>query len=198
MTAADRRRAILEVLSLDKFTTRANLAFEFGVSKRTIDHDLLLLSRKYPIYAIQGKDGGIHVMDNFRLDGRYLTEEQMDVLVRLTKEVSESDSCVLRSILKKFGKKKDGNRISALCKESCRADRAAGGTGIHGQDLFAHGTGARQSVGAGYVLASGFDARYEDGFLQCCFSKRGDEQRRDARNDRICPRVFHRRNVGKD
>ena len=107
VTAADRRRAILEVLSLDKFTTRANLAFEFGVSKRTIDHDLLLLSRKYPIYAIQGKDGGIHVMDNFRLDGRYLTEEQMDVLVRLTKEVSESDSCVLRSILKKFGKKKE-------------------------------------------------------------------------------------------
>lgn len=107
MTAADRRRAILEALSSDKFTTRANLAFEFGVSKRTIDHDLLLLSRKYPIYAIPGKGGGIHVMDNFRLDGRYLTEEQMDVLVRLTKEVSESDSCVLRSILKKFGKKKE-------------------------------------------------------------------------------------------
>ena len=38
MTAADRRRAILEALSSDKFTTRANLAFEFGVSKRTIDH----------------------------------------------------------------------------------------------------------------------------------------------------------------
>ena len=36
-------------------------------------------------------------MENFRLDGRYLTEEQMDVLVRLTKEVSESDSHVLRS-----------------------------------------------------------------------------------------------------
>ena len=96
MTAADRRRAILEALSSDKSTTRANLAFEFGVSKRTIDHDLLLLSRKYPIYAIPGKGGGIHVMDNFRLDGRYLTEEQ-----------SESDSCVLRSILKKFGKKKE-------------------------------------------------------------------------------------------
>ena len=108
MTAADRRRAILEALSSDKFTTQANLAFEFGVSKRTIDHDLLLLSRKYPIYAIQGKGGGIHVMDNFRLDGRYLTEEQTEVLVRLTKEVSESDSCVLRSILKKFGKKKEG------------------------------------------------------------------------------------------
>lgn len=107
MTAADRRRAILEALSSDKFTTRANLAFEFGVSKRTIDHDLLLLSRKYPIFAIPGKGGGIHVMDNFRLDGRYLTEEQTEVLVRLTKEVSESDRHVLRSILKKFGKKKE-------------------------------------------------------------------------------------------
>lgn len=46
-------------------------------------------------------------MDNFRLDGRYLTEEQTEVLVRLTEEVSESDSRVLRSILKKFGKKKE-------------------------------------------------------------------------------------------
>lgn len=33
VTAADRRRTILEALSSDKFTTRANLAFEFGVSK---------------------------------------------------------------------------------------------------------------------------------------------------------------------
>ena len=35
MTAADRRRVILEALSTDKFTTRANLAFEFGVSSLT-------------------------------------------------------------------------------------------------------------------------------------------------------------------
>lgn len=107
MTAADRRRAILEALSTDKFTTRANLAFEFGVSKRTIDHDLLLLSRKYPIYAMPGKGGGIHIMDNFRLDGRYLTEEQTGVLVRLAEGASESDKRVIRSILKKFGKTRE-------------------------------------------------------------------------------------------
>ena len=106
MTAADRRRAILEALSTDKFTTRANLAFEFGVSKRTIDHDLLLLSRKYPICAMPGKGGGIHIMDNFRLDGRYLTEEQTGVLVR-AEGASESDKRVIRSILKRFGKNRE-------------------------------------------------------------------------------------------
>lgn len=107
MTAADRRRVILEALSTDKFTTRANFAFEFGASKRTIDHDLLLLSRKYPIYAMPGKGGGIHIMDNFRLDGRYLTEEQTKVLVRLAEGASESDKRVIRSILKRFGKSKE-------------------------------------------------------------------------------------------
>lgn len=90
-----------------QFTTRANLAFEFGVSKRTIDHDLLLLSRKYPIYAMPGKGGGIHIMDNFRLDGRYLTEEQTKVLVRLAEGASESDKRVIRSILKRFGKNRE-------------------------------------------------------------------------------------------
>ena len=126
MTAADRRRAILEALSTDKFTTRANLAFEFGVSKRTIDHDLLLLSRKYPIYAMPGKGGGIHIMDNFRLDGRYLTEEQTGVLVRLAEGASESDKRVIRSILKRFGK----NREDRVCFRCC--SRNNGGIGTFG------------------------------------------------------------------
>lgn len=107
MTAADRRRAILEALSLDKRTTRVNLAFEFGVSIRTIDHDLLLLSRKYPIYTMPGKGGGIRILENFRLDGRYLTSEQTEVLTRLAKEATEADRRVIGTILKTFGKNRE-------------------------------------------------------------------------------------------
>ena len=46
-------------------------------------------------------------MDNFRLDGRYLTEEQTKVLVRLAEGASESDKRVIRSILKRFGKNRE-------------------------------------------------------------------------------------------
>ena len=107
MTADERRRAIWEAIRVRRHDKIQNFAFEFGVSKRTIDHDLLLLSRKYPIYAMPGKGGGIHIMDNFRLDGRYLTEEQTKVLVRLAEGASESDKRVIRSILKRFGKSKE-------------------------------------------------------------------------------------------
>lgn len=40
MTASERRMALLEVLCLRRHETRENLAFEFGVSKRTIEYDV--------------------------------------------------------------------------------------------------------------------------------------------------------------
>lgn len=36
----ERRRAIMEVLCARRHETRGNLAFEFGVSKRTIEYDV--------------------------------------------------------------------------------------------------------------------------------------------------------------
>ena len=44
MAADERRRKILEALSVRRYETCDNLAFEFGVSVRTIYNDLLHLS----------------------------------------------------------------------------------------------------------------------------------------------------------
>ena len=63
----ERRRAIMEVLCARRHETRGNLAFEFGVSKRTIEYDVQSLSLKYPIYTTQGRGGGIHVVAGFEL-----------------------------------------------------------------------------------------------------------------------------------
>lgn len=57
MTANERRMALLEVLCLRRHDTRENLSFEFGVSKRTIEYDVQILSVSYPIYSVQGKGG---------------------------------------------------------------------------------------------------------------------------------------------
>lgn len=54
MSANERRRDILLVLFQRKKETRENLAFEFGVSKRTIENDILELSRDKPVYTKQG------------------------------------------------------------------------------------------------------------------------------------------------
>lgn len=105
MTASERRNAILEVLCLRRHDTRENLAFEFGVSKRTIEYDILMLSLEYPIYTTQGNGGGIHVVDDFRLGKTYLKSEQQALLERLLPELGEEDAEIMKAILKTFGLK---------------------------------------------------------------------------------------------
>ncbi len=102
MSASERRRAIIEALCQRRHDTRENLASEFGVTKRTIENDVLALSLDYPIYTVQGKGGGIYVEKNYRLDRKYLTDEQAGVLEELCATVSESQATVLASILKTF------------------------------------------------------------------------------------------------
>lgn len=105
MTASERRNAILEVLCLRRHETRENLAFEFGVSKRTIEYDILMLSLDYPIYTTQGNGGGIHVADDYRLGKTYLKSEQQALLERLLPNLGKEDAEVMKSILKTFGLK---------------------------------------------------------------------------------------------
>ena len=87
MAADERRRKILEALSVRRYETCDNLAFEFGVSVRTIYNDLLHLSREYPIYTSQGHKGGIR-----------------ELLTRLSSGLTGEDKKTMEEILKMFGK----------------------------------------------------------------------------------------------
>lgn len=105
MTASERRNAIIEVLCLRRFETVDNLAFEFGVTGRTIRNDILMLSLEYPIYTIQGNGGGIRVDENYKLGKSYLKDEQQALLERLLPELNGKDADVMKSIIKTFGLK---------------------------------------------------------------------------------------------
>ena len=51
-SAIERRQQVLEAIS-DRRTERIeNLASEFGVSRRTIERDILVLSCSYPIVTV--------------------------------------------------------------------------------------------------------------------------------------------------
>ena len=65
MTASERRNAILEDLCMRRFERINNLAFQYGVTERTIRNDIMILSLEYPIYTAQGNGGGIYVDKNF-------------------------------------------------------------------------------------------------------------------------------------
>lgn len=103
MTANERRRLILQTLCRRRHETRENLAFEFGVSKRTIEYDILTLSLEYPVFTTQGNGGGIYVMEGFYLDKSYFTDKQYDLLKRLFYTLIGEDAVIMKTILRDFG-----------------------------------------------------------------------------------------------
>lgn len=66
MNCFDRRMEILSHMKKYKFDTISNLAFEFGVSERTLRRDVDILSRTQPIYTKCGRyGGGIYMLDAY-------------------------------------------------------------------------------------------------------------------------------------
>ncbi len=103
MTASERRQAILELLCQRRHETRENLAFEFGVSKRTIEYDVLQLSLDYPVYTTQGNGGGIHVVDGFYFNRPKMNDKQTSLLQKLLLTLSGEDKEIMQSIIKNYG-----------------------------------------------------------------------------------------------
>lgn len=76
---------IVHILLNKKMTTAKELADRFEVSVRTIYRDIdILSSAGIPVYAIQGKGGGISLLDDYVLNKSVLSEdEQNEILFAL-------------------------------------------------------------------------------------------------------------------
>lgn len=99
----ERRMEIMETLCHRRHETMANLAFEFGVSVRTIKNDIDHLSLSYPIETICGRyGGGVKVADGFYMNRKYLKPEQKELLERLSAQLFGNDLAIMNSIFKDF------------------------------------------------------------------------------------------------
>jgi predicted DNA-binding transcriptional regulator YafY len=76
--------------------------FEFGISKNTLDRDILNLSARFPIGTKRGREGGVYVEDGYELGARHLTEQQAELLERLLPNLEGKDKETMSSILKEF------------------------------------------------------------------------------------------------
>lgn len=101
-SSAERRVSILEYLCVCRQTTRESLAAEFGVSMRTIERDLIVLSCSYPIYTVQGKGGGIFIDSDYKLGKKYMTDKQTELLERLATQLTGEDQQTIQSIIHNF------------------------------------------------------------------------------------------------
>ena len=82
---SDRHIGILSVLLQKDMVTAPYLAEQFEVSRRTINRDIEDLCRAgIPIVTKQGVNGGISIMENYKLDKTLLTQREMqDILAGL-------------------------------------------------------------------------------------------------------------------
>lgn len=114
MGTAERRYEIMKTLCRRRYETIRNLAFEFGVSTRTIQRDIEALSRTEPIYTQFGKyGGGVYVVDGYYMNRMYMTDTEIDVLQKLYKATSENASLItdeerklLKLLISQYSKQK--------------------------------------------------------------------------------------------
>ena len=104
MTANERRIEILKILIRRKKESVANLAFEFGVSNRTIKYDIEILSLMYPIGTKTGKYGGIYIDPDYYIGREYLTLIEKQLLEEQIERLDVEKQKIMQNILRKFSR----------------------------------------------------------------------------------------------
>lgn len=116
---SERRNSIMKTLCRRRHETIRNLAFEFGVSERTIKRDIEVLSLNEPIYTQPGRyGGGVYIDRDYSMSRMYMTEEETDVLRKLSGMADKQSVCdlndgeikTLRSVISVYEKPKTEKR----------------------------------------------------------------------------------------
>lgn len=102
MSAAERRKAVLEALCTRRHDTYENLAREFGVSTRTVQRDVEELMCSYPLKTVRGRYGGVEVEEGFYLTRKTLTPKETELLRRLRTQLEKEDRKTIDGILSRF------------------------------------------------------------------------------------------------
>ena len=95
----ERRRRLITTLYERQNDTVGNLAFEFSVSSHTIRNDIRVLELEYPIYTKMGAGGGVFVLDSSRLQQRWLTVRQRELLMDVCGIWGDEQALLIKSII---------------------------------------------------------------------------------------------------
>ena len=95
----ERRRQLIAVLYKHQNDTVGNLAFEFNVSSHTISNDIRVLELEYPIYTKVGAGGGVFILDSSRLQQRWLTVRQRELLMSVCDTLDDKKALLMKSII---------------------------------------------------------------------------------------------------
>ncbi len=98
MGTAERRSEIMKKLIRRRHETISNLAFELGVSDRTVRRDIEALSLTEPIYTQTGRyGGGVYIVSGYHTNTIYMSEKELGVLHKICEVAKKRDKCDLCS-----------------------------------------------------------------------------------------------------
>lgn len=100
MTALERRDEIMKIMVSRRQENIDNLACEFGVSRRTIERDILDLSTRFPLYTVQGNGGGVHLDKSYHPYKNTLSRQQTEVLQNLLGRATDEERIVLEQLIR--------------------------------------------------------------------------------------------------
>ena len=95
----ERRRRLITTLYERQNDTVGKLAFEFSVSSHTIRNDIRVLELEYPIYTKMGAGSGVFVLDSSRLQQRWLTVRQRELLMDVCSILNDEQALLMKSII---------------------------------------------------------------------------------------------------
>lgn len=141
------------LLDRKKMTTR-ELAEYFEVSTRTILRDIEALSiAGVPVITNKGRNGGIYIMDSFRLDKTTLSKEEQELIIFALQNITASGNIETKGTL---------SRLSALFNEPSPSwidvDFSRWGQSKYDNNLFGtlrHAILKRQQIAFRYVSSTG-------------------------------------------
>lgn len=76
-----------------------NRAFEFDANFHTIRNDIRVLELKYSIYTRMGAGGGVFILDSSRLQQRWLTVHQRELLMDVCSVLDDERALLMKSII---------------------------------------------------------------------------------------------------
>lgn len=110
MLKASVRRSKLEIiLCRRRFETMSNLALELGVSKRTIQRDIDILSESIPLFTTRGNHGGVCLLGDYKKERQFMKKHELQTLSKVIQHesdceqtLSSKDQDMLRSIIIRY------------------------------------------------------------------------------------------------
>ena len=69
------------------------------MSSHTIRNDIRILELEYPVYTKVGAGGGVFILDSGRLQQRWLTVRQRELLMDVCGALNDEQSLLIKSII---------------------------------------------------------------------------------------------------